>query len=139
MTSYSIFALSFISLIIAFCTWRITEKRNKDKFLKELFNEFNKRYAELNIYIQNSIIREKFDKCSDEEKDAIADYANLCAEEYYWYKKKYISKEIWISWQNGMKNNYKKNKSFKEYWDKEMKDEKESYYMDKNEIDFISK
>ena len=35
-------------------------------------------------------------------RETLDDYFNLCAEEYLYFKKGYIDKEVWQAWCNGM-------------------------------------
>lgn len=129
--------LSVIGTIIALSSWYISDRRNKDRFEKELFDSFNSRYSELNQHLLSSYTHEFLEDCSAAEANAIIDYANICSEEYYWFRRKRISKTIWISWHEGMKYHYKHHKVFGKYWDKEMNDNKASYYMSEEENDFI--
>jgi hypothetical protein len=71
-----------------------------------------------------------------EYKNAVIDYFNLCAEEYFWFKKGRIDEKIWKSWQAGMKAWYKHD-SIKRLWKEETANGKMSYYLEKEEEFFI--
>ncbi|MHA7128633.1 hypothetical protein [Algoriphagus namhaensis] len=75
-----------------------------DKSFKELFNEFNKRFDNMNedlnlIYNKNFL---SFHGSSRTSESIIIDYLNLCAEEYYWFKKGRIDLKVWESWKKGI-------------------------------------
>jgi len=118
---------------------RAGKTREDDKMMKELFKDFNERYDELNdkLYLiveprtdsdaMKSILMEGFEK-----KSVIIDYFNLCAEEYFWYKKGRIDEKVWLSWSTGM--NYWYNHSsgkIKEVWKEEIEQRNgtKSYYI----------
>ncbi len=103
-------------------------KISVDKFFKELFNEFNKRFDKMNENL-NLIAAGKFVEVFGSRKtkeDIIIDYLNLCSEEFYWFKKGRIDFKVWKSWKEGMLF-YLRNENFKatiEY----QKKERNSYY-----------
>lgn len=138
--------IGIVGLII---TWWFNQNNLKianQKMEKELFNEFNGRYDELNDYLK--IIRDDLSKNKDMTLDefrkvtfeikegekktfevVLIDYFNLCAEEYYWRKRKRISKKIWHSWQAGMKSYFELD-IIKTLWDDEIKKYGcQSYYL----------
>ena len=131
--------IGIVGLII---TWWYNNNNLKianQKMEKELFNEFNGRYDKLNDHLksidENTTVTDlKIEKYQVDGKlktleVILIDYFNLCAEEYYWRKKKRISKKIWLSWEAGMKH-YFKIKIVKELWDKEINDfGYEAYYL----------
>ena len=90
---------------------------------KELFSEFNERYNELNDCLNQ--IRSKDKIKGDDEAQILFDYFNLCGEEYFYYKQRYIPPEVWESWLNGMKYFYNDSK-IQKLWDEEL--ELNSYY-----------
>jgi hypothetical protein len=65
----------------------LTYKISADKFSKELFNEFNARFDNMNEDLNKIIQSNSFTTKGMLPKEKIIDYLNLCAEEYYWYKK----------------------------------------------------
>jgi hypothetical protein len=63
-------------------------------------------------------------------ENVIQDYLNLCAEEYFWFKKNRIPTEVWDSWLAGIYFYLKdtdSNNDIREYFLKE-KDYNKSYY-----------
>jgi len=96
------------------------QKQNLEelKAFKELFVEFNARYDKLNNKL-NKIDSE------DDKNNILDDYFNLCAEEYLFYKKGVIVKEVWCSWCKGMQSHLK-HQTILDYWNKAQHEE--SYY-----------
>ncbi|MFG6686237.1 hypothetical protein ACGK9U_06625 [Mariniflexile sp. HNIBRBA6329] len=105
-----------------------------DKFFKELYLDFNLRYDKLNAKLYEITKKKKeIDELSFKEKNIIYDYFNLCAEEYFWFKKNRIDKDVWNSWKNGMDFWYRKN-VIKAMWKQELESgSKKSYYMSSKE------
>jgi hypothetical protein len=108
------FSFGFVVLFYNFVN---TSMRN----LFDILSEFNKRYNQIN---QSLVI--------DERKmlrgNAVIDYLNLCAEEYYFYKHGMIPHEVWICWVYGMKGFFE-NEDFKGAVNAELKNRKSfSYY-----------
>ena len=101
-------------------------KIEADKFSKELFNEFNKRFDEINEDLNKIIQSNSFKTKGGLSNEKIIDYLNLCAEEYYWYRKGRIDNLVWESWKKGMIY-YLKDATFKEVVEDQRK-EKDSYY-----------
>lgn len=127
--------LGILGVIVTFYLGISKTQMENDKFFKELFRDFNMRYTVLNkpLYdITNS--KEEIDHLTFEEKDKIYDYFNLCAEEYYWYKKNRINKAAWKSWKSGMDFWYSK-PIIKKMWDDEMmnSNSRTSYYLNSRE------
>lgn len=81
----------FISIINYF--------QSNDKFFKELFTEFNKRYDSMNSFLHQV---KEIAPLTEEDKQRVIDYLNLCAEEYMWVKKGRLPIDIWNSWKNGI-------------------------------------
>jgi hypothetical protein len=94
-------------------------KVDDDNLFKELFNTFNERYDQrFNDLINRQRIEPK--ELEDEEKIVIIDYFNLCAEEYLWYKRGRIPKNVWIAWKAGIINNLQL-PEINKLWHQEMK------------------
>lgn len=131
-----------------------TSKREGDKMMKELFTEFNLRYDKLNdalVLIESSYSEyEVFIKLKDDEttkkkfeklRQAVIDYFNLCAEEYFWNQKGRIDPKVWKAWHSGMNYWYKAVPTIKRLWQFEVEaggtmsyylNGKESFFIDKN-------
>jgi len=124
---WSSLILGAFGLIVTIIYTRKSQELANDKMMKELYTEFNSRYNKLNDKL--SIIEsefptmEKLEKAvnSEEMKQTIIDFFNLCAEEYYWYDhKKRIDKIVWLSWHNGLKYWYNNIEVIREMWQIEM-------------------
>ena len=111
--------------------------RENDRIMLELFREFNARYDLLNgklysiIKDDNSVEQKTL---TLEDKNVLYDFFNLCAEEYFWYKKGRIDPKLWKSWNAGM-NFWYSHQVIKDLWLEEMKTKngKTSYYLEKDE------
>src|SRR5437867_2487328 len=68
------------------------------KFMKELFEYFNRRYDDQNNDLQ-SWLQQK-GEFTEKEKLGFIDYFNLCAEESVFQKLGYIYDEVWKTWLN---------------------------------------
>lgn len=127
--------LGALGVIVTFYFGITKTQMENDRLFKELFRDFNLRYSELNECLYNITDSDKtIESLSFKEKDKIYDYFNLCAEEYYWFKKNRINKNVWYSWKEGMKYWYSK-PLIKEMWMNEVSDSnaKASYYLKPNE------
>jgi hypothetical protein len=136
-------ATLFIGLVVA----RISQSYNKnssrmehDRLSKELFKEFNKRYDKMNHSLHK--ISKECKNLKDLElnpklENKLNDFFNLCAEEYFWYKKGRIDKNIWSAWEDGMNDWYNSVEVIREAWEAEIKKRGcKSYYI-KNKNDFF--
>lgn len=101
------------------------QKLEELSLFKTLFTEFNKRYDDLNEKLNKITSSKSKNSLSPEQKNTLDDYFNLCAEEYLFYTKGYIYKEVWDAWKNGMMYFMCKDEILN-YW-KEQQDS-ESYY-----------
>lgn len=68
-----------------------------DKIFRELFIGFNKRYNEDINDLFNRLRYKKNKQITRKEQLQIIDYLNLCSEEYLWYRKGRVSKNIWTA------------------------------------------
>lgn len=93
------------------------------RFMKELFEYFNKRYDDQNNDLQ-AILKKNgdFDK---KDELAFIDYFNLCAEEWVFRKAGYIYDPVWRAWENGMRQ-YGRDGRVAKLWEDEKKSG--SYY-----------
>jgi hypothetical protein len=73
----------------------------RDNVMQGLFTAFNARYDKLNDGLMAIAKGQPLEPGVDPER-IIVDYLNLCAEEYFWYLRGRIDKDIWRAWQFGM-------------------------------------
>ncbi len=112
----------FISLSVSMRSYAI----ENDKMFKDLFESYNKKYDdrfndelnEINDAIQIEADSYKY--------KLVVDYLNFCSEQYLWYKKNRIPKDVWLCWKSGMQFHFNK-KSIKKIIEQE-KVQKDSYY-----------
>lgn len=112
---------------IVFWWGLVSKQKEHNKMEKELFDAFNKKYDEK---FNDRLMKIKKDGLKDEDEALLADYLNMCSEEYLWYKKNLISFDVWEAWRSGIIVHINDIPSLKALWHKEMKDSKtqESYY-----------
>lgn len=109
----------FASLIGALITsyWSLNKQwLEHNQAFKDLFRDFNKRFDQLNESL-NEIVKGQFDSRTQER--VIQDYLNLCSEEYLWYKKGRIDKDVWQAWKHGILYYINKSKPIEAYFMKE--------------------
>lgn len=117
--------IAAITALLSFAFFIQKQKLEELKLFTDLFRDFNKRYERLNDKL-NALTKLPADhELTDVETNQLFDYFNLCAEEYFYFKRGLIPIEVWKSWINGMKEYYKKH-TIRELWDKELK--QGSYY-----------
>lgn len=129
--------VALAGVVVTVIFQRSAERLSKDRMMKELFTEFNQRYDQLNDHLmflekKNLTLLELDEnlKC----KAKVIDFFNLCAEEFYWYKKGRIDPKVWRAWSSGM--NYWVNEvdAIRDLWLRELAaNGKTSYYLDENE------
>ena len=126
-------ALSVLIPVVIFIDYRLKKtqksslKLQNEKIKHDFFKYFNERYDGLNNKLL--LISEESDNIGEES--VIMDYINLCAEEYYFFKKdtNIIDVEVFNNWYSGMKHYFLMNK-FKNILMEEINDvnNKDSYY-----------
>lgn len=126
--------ISATGIYVSYIFSKNSNKRDNDKMMKELFNEFNLRYDNLNkelIEIVERYHNQTEFNLTSQERNVLSDYFNLCAEEYFWYKKGRIEPKLWLSWNAGM-NYWYNHKVIQDLWQEEIKSKngKLSYYIE---------
>lgn len=118
----AIFAALVSGIITSY--WAVNKQwLDQDQAFKDLFREFNKRFDDMNESL-NEILNGEADTRTQEK--IIQDYLNLCSEEYLWYKKGRIDKDVWQAWKGGI-DYYLKNETFRNHFKKESS-HNDSYY-----------
>ena len=134
------------TIVVGSIVANIARKHNKhskkmeyDRMMKDLFKEFNARYDKINHSLYK--IEKKCKTLIELEKHPkleykLNDYFNLCAEEYFWYKKGRIDENIWLAWSDGMNDWYKGVEVIRDAWEAEIKKRgcKSYYIKHKNEF-----
>jgi hypothetical protein len=70
-----------------------SQRLEQTRLFKELFSEFNLRYDKLNAMLERAVRCHSEERLTDEMRETLVDYFNLCAEEYMFYKLGYIREE----------------------------------------------
>lgn len=73
-----------------------------DQLFKELFEKFNSRYDERLNNLINELSNDSTKELDKDERNLIIDYFNLCAEEYFWYKRNRLYSDVWIAWKSAI-------------------------------------
>ena len=137
--------LGGIGVVITLIYSAANKRLNHQKMEKELFKEFNERYNSLNEDLRSITSDTKFEDLTKLASKTVEgktldlvliDYFNLCAEEYYWKKRKRIGLEIWNAWHDGMMYYYNF-PAVKNLWKTECESGWRSYYLNEKE-DFFN-
>jgi hypothetical protein len=142
------------AVIATFIAYKFNKSKislDRESFKRDLFLKYNDRYDKLNNHLEELCFKEfeiqrdhqlgegqslediYYILFHDEPTEppayikSIYDYINLCAEEYYWYKKDLIDEEVWQCWHKGMNYWYQNSFFVKKIIDRE-KDREAAYY-----------
>ena len=116
--------LSGIGIVVGFTYFLYKQHLDETKLFKELFIEFNKRYDDLNDGLNTLLRVPATGDLSNEERNLLFNYFNLCSEEFLFYEAGYIDERVWKSWRGGM-DTFFKDPRINALWKSEPKD---SYY-----------
>jgi hypothetical protein len=128
-------------------TWYYSKMQlqlSNDEFQRGLFTQFNERYDKLNDELHALLVHQKeideqltlknVRNNSRESYKCLNDYLNLCAEEYYWYKKGRVDPTVWKAWKTGIEWWFNELDPLKELWENEKKNGNyDSYYLEDGE------
>lgn len=89
-------------VVAAFVYFLYSQHLQETRFFAELFWRFNERYDRLNDKLNSIVGRDNETMLSQQERQTLFDYFNLCAEEYLYFRTGYIDHEVWLSWIGGM-------------------------------------
>jgi len=117
-----------IIAVVAIClTYRHHKHSRKianDKMQMELHTKFSDEFEKLlpNLLVLIDSELPQNNLSYGEEQEAIntltiRKYFNLCAEEFYWYDRGRIDKEVWNSWRNGMNDFYSMSPLMQQLWE----------------------
>ena len=111
--------------VAAFVYFLYSQHLQETRLFAELFRQFNERYDHLNEKLNSIVSRKNESMLSEQERQTLFDYFNLCAEEYLYFKTGYIDREVWQSWVGGMRF-FSKSPDIGRLWAEELK--ASSYY-----------
>lgn len=101
------------------------QKLDETKLFNELFRDFNARYGELLDRLGEIENQPDNYVLTDDDKELLLTYFNLCSEEFLMYDLGYVHPVVWRSWKKGMLE-YHARPFIGRFWDEEMK--RGSYY-----------
>jgi hypothetical protein len=147
---YSILESALEILVMGFAavgvTWFYSKRQHElshDEFQRELFREFNHRYDDLNdelyavLQFQDEMQELSLKKLKEKSPESIShlnDYLNLCAEEYFWFKKDRVDPAVWKAWKTGIDWWFNELEPLNELWEYEKKNGNyNSYYLNDGE------
>ena len=142
----NLLATAILSLM-AYCLSRkyskASQRLNEDQMFHQLFRDFNQRYDQLNSSLFK-IAKEckTIEDLNDDPqlKSDLIDFFNLCAEEYYWYKRKRIHPKVWRTWKTGMNDWYNDEPIIKKMWKEELRKYGfDAYYLKEGDNLFIDR
>jgi hypothetical protein len=112
--------LMILGGLLSFVYFVQKQKLEEVRLLKELFTEFNSRYDKLNECLNRILAEEMLEEdLSKEDLNVVYNYFNLCGEEYFYFRQRYIDPKVWKAWRNGMKIFYR-NDRIRRAWAKEL-------------------
>ena len=111
--------------VVSFALGLQKQQLEEMRLFKELFETFNKRYDSQNEELNGIFRHPPETPLTEHEIDALFNYFNLCAEEYFYFKEGFIHPAVWQAWKNGMKY-FRQNPRIKLRWDEELRTD--SYY-----------
>jgi hypothetical protein len=94
--------LSGLGAVAGFTYFLYRQHLDETKLFKELFVEFNERYGKMNDGLNRILSGPADADLSEQERDLLFGYFNLCSEEYLFYRAGYIDERVWQSWRKGM-------------------------------------
>lgn len=132
--------VSSIGVFVSTCTLICTLINFTKQIQINVFSDYTKRYQAIILEFPESINEESFkiNNLEEEQKKHVLRYMrayfDLCSEEFFLHKEKYIHKKVWKEWKEGIKYAMSKT-AFKDAWEILQKDT--VYYIDFK--DFIDK
>ncbi len=117
--------VTLIGIIISIAFFTQKQKLEELREFRVLFSGFNKQYHKLEPDLDKLCNLDENSKFTDEQRAVVIRYFNLCAEEFLFYKKGLIYREVWRAWRNGM-DQYKNVHIIADVWALEY--ETSSYY-----------
>jgi hypothetical protein len=126
-----------VAIFLTYWHHRHSRKIANDKMQMELHTKFSDEFEKLlpNLLILIESEPPQSNPIYGEDQEAIniltiRTYFNLCAEEFYWYKRGRIDIEVWNSWRVGMNDFYSMSPLMQEMWKENSKDNGyKAYYL----------
>jgi len=119
------FVLPLITTIGGLAAFLYSKHSQETELFRQLFQEFNARYDDLNTPLNEIYLRAEGDPLTKGDYEFLYDYFNLCAEEKMFADAGCIDHRVWKSWQNGMLH-FAGDAEIRELWETELI--QDSYY-----------
>ena len=113
-----------VAASFSFCYFAHQQRLGEITLLKQLFTEFNGRYDRMNEELAK-IELTPGELPTQEQRQTVVDYFNLCAEEYFFRSEGFIYDVVWKTWCRGMLF-YLNREPFRSVWQEEVL--KDCYY-----------
>jgi len=100
--------IQLVLLVITAAALFVTIRTNNKLLKLKFFSEYTKRYQEIMLHLPECVDNKEvdFDKLDTATKIQtiryMRAYFDLCSEEYYLQKNKYVDKKIWKEWESGI-------------------------------------
>ena len=78
-----VFGVVFLGSMVSFLSFYQRQGLEELRLFRELFTEFNERYSKMNDELKRIVTEKAGNSLSEEEKNILYDYFNLCGEEYF--------------------------------------------------------
>jgi len=125
-----IYLASLIVAIVGVTIAVLTLRKQAEVSRLTFFAEYTKRYQEIILHLPENL--DDITILDDKKtKPYLRAYFDLCSEQYFLHRKKYLDNEVWKEWKGGMKIMFDK-KAVSAYWEKS-----KTFYSDFN--DFVEK
>ena len=94
--------ITLLTAVGGFTGFLYAKHAQETQLFRELFRDFNARYAILNDDLNEIRNRPIGQPIVNADHKVLYEYFNLCAEEYLYANAGYIDSRVWCAWQNGM-------------------------------------
>ena len=126
--------ITIVTSLIAFVYFIQKQSMEDDKLELEAFSSFNSRYFKLATKLELLLDKSEEQQLSEDEKAMLDEYFSLCVEEYFYFKKGRISKDIWKNWAHGISGTVRSHNLIQTYWNKTIRN-KVNYGLTLNEVE----
>jgi hypothetical protein len=116
---------TLLAAVAGVTTFLYAQHAQDIQLFRELFREFNARYAALNDGLNEIRNRPTDQQLKNTDHDVLCAYFNLCAEEYMYATAGYIDSRVCRAWRNGMRY-FDKDPEIHDFWECEL--QQGSYY-----------
>jgi hypothetical protein len=118
--------LTLLAAVAGITTFLYAQHAQELRLFRELFREFNARYATLNDRLNEIRSRPSDPPLQDPDRRVLSEYFDLCAEEYMYATAGHFDSRVWCAWVEGMRH-FDEHPRIREFWEDELNKQK-SYY-----------